>query len=165
MSFGDSVPLNPLTRTPAPPGSFQSDADDDNKTPAYIRRKSVAITGITTTSDFDPEVEFPDMEHQDKAGPSNPGGKKPQNEPPKTPEKKHDPQDQNLPITSENPGGDDPSDDDDDDGYVPRRDRDPAARSNNARQPEKGDKDRKALTIPKLDKLEGTNDFQSWIIP
>ena len=67
MSFGDSVPLNPLARTPAPPGSYQL---EDDKTPAYIRRKSTAVTGITTRSDFDPEVEFPDMEHQDKAGPS-----------------------------------------------------------------------------------------------
>ena len=104
------------------------------------------------------------MEHQDKAGPSNPRGKDPQNEPPKSPEKKSDPQDQSLFTTSRDPGGgDEPSDDDDDDGYVPRRNRDPAARSNNARRPEKGDKDRKTLTIPKLDKLEGANDFQSWI--
>ena len=85
MSFGDSVPLNPLARTPAHPGSYQS---EDDKTPAFIRRKSTAVTGVTTNlSDFDPEVEFPDlgksteMEHQDKAGPSN-TGKDPQNQGP-----------------------------------------------------------------------------------
>ena len=58
MSFGDSVPLNPLARTPAHPGSYQS---DDDKTPAFIRRKSIAVTGVTT-SDFDPTTEFLDIE-------------------------------------------------------------------------------------------------------
>ena len=98
------------------------------------------------------------MEHQDKAGPSNPRGKNPQNEPPKTPERKPDPKDQTL--TSGNPGGDDEPSDDDDDGYNPRN-RDPNRRSANAPRPQKGTTERKNLPIPKLDKLEGANDFQS----
>ena len=163
MSFGDSIPINPLAKTPAHPGSYQS---DDDKTPAFIRRKSTAVTGVTTNpSDFDPTVEFPDietsigMEHQDKAGPSNPRGKNPQGQDePKTPERKPDPKDHSLPTTSNNPeGGDEPSDDDDDDGCNPRRD--PQSRSTNAPRPVKGASEGKNLPIPKLDKLEGANDF------
>ena len=169
MSFGDSVPLNPLARTPAPPGSYLS---DDDKTPAFIRRKSVAVTGLTldieeeqekpaTESTFDPTFEFPHMDQQ-KAGPSGSRGKPPQGQDPKTPERQPKQEGEKLPTTSEttksgNPNpGDEPSDDDDD-RYNPRPD--PSRRSANAPRPQKGTTERKNLPIPKLDKLEGANDF------
>jgi hypothetical protein len=105
------------------------------------------------------------MEHHDRGELSQPKdkGKVPLDLEPDTPQRKPKQEGGHLPTKSGNPGGDDgPSDDDDDDGYNPRN-RNPNQRSANAPRPQKGTTERRNLPIPKLDKLEGANDFQSWI--
>ena len=79
-----------------------------------------------------------------------------------------------LPKTEEGPlnpghtgtGGDPPPSDSGDDSEADRerrrQRRNENKRSKNAARPAKRDKERRERAIPKLDKLEGANDFQSW---
>ena len=89
---------------------------------------------------YNPEDEHRDIKPKTEEGPPNPG--------------------------HTGTGGDPPSDPDDSDSEAERerrRKRNENRRSKNAiRSERKAGKERKERPIPKLDKLEGANDFQSW---
>ena len=97
----------------------------------------------TDNRPYNPEEEHQDIKPKTEEGPLNPG---------------HTGESRNPPDPPPSDSGDDSEEDRD----RRRRKRNENKKSKNAVRPAKRDKERKERAIPKLDKLEGANDFQSW---
>ena len=127
----------------------------------------LTIGGFTPTKPVTGTIRQPAFGEMSGESSKAPTGK------PYIPEEEHPDNKPLLPKTEEGPpnpgytgtGGDPPSDPDNSDSEAERerrRKRNEHKKSKNASRPKKREKERKERAIPKLDKLEGANDFQSW---
>ena len=132
LTIGGFTPTKPVTGTVRQPAFGEMSGESSTSRTAPTGRPYI------------PEEEHQDIKPKtEEGGPPNPG---------------HTGEGRNPP----DPPPSDSGDDSEEDRERRRRKRNENKKSKNATRPAKRDKERKERPIPKLDKLEGANDFQSW---